>query len=86
MNLKEISLPLTITFMGVNIMQNDNDVFLTVQEAAEMLAVSTDTLYKWSMQRRLLYYKAGRLNRYKKSDLLAFMESLRVEPCKSDYR
>lgn len=59
---------------------DENVGFMTVQQAATFLGISVDTVYSWSMQKRLPYYKAGRLNRYKKSDLLNFMESLRVEP------
>lgn len=58
---------------------NDNE-YLNVTQAAALLGVSTDTIYSWTMRKTIPFYKLGRLVRFKKSDLISYMECLRVEP------
>lgn len=69
----------------MQIAKDDNE-FLNVQQAASFLGVSSDTIYSWTMKKTIPFYKMGRLVRFKKSDLINHMESLRVEPCKNDYQ
>lgn len=54
--------------------------YLNQDEAAELIGVSSETLCVWRCQKRygLKYYKIGRLIRYKRSDVLAWMESRAV--------
>jgi excisionase family DNA binding protein len=52
---------------------------LSAVEAAEVLGVSAWTIRQWSSQRKLRFYKVGRLTKYKLSDLEAFLERGKVE-------
>jgi len=49
--------------------------WLTVEEVAQYLKVSKTTVYRWTTEGRLQKYKAGRFNRYKKSEVDQVMES-----------
>jgi excisionase family DNA binding protein len=51
---------------------------LTVQEAAQMLAVSVSTLYGWVWQRRIPFVKIGRALRFDVADLEKFILRNRV--------
>jgi excisionase family DNA binding protein len=53
---------------------------LTEAEAAEFLGLEPKTLAIWRSTKRypLPYIKVGRLVRYQRSDLLAFLESRRI--------
>jgi excisionase family DNA binding protein len=53
---------------------------ITVQHAAEYLAVSVSTLYGWVYQRRIPFVKVGRALRFDISDLDRFIESNRIRP------
>ncbi|TLD40326.1 MAG: hypothetical protein JETT_3395 [Candidatus Jettenia ecosi] len=64
---------------------NDNE-YLNVTQAAALLGVSVDTIYSWTMRRTVPFYKLGRLVRFKRSELIAHMETLKVEPCRNDYQ
>ena len=60
-------------------MQEDNG--LTVKEAARVIGVSESALRLWKRQRRgPRYYRAGRLVRYRKSDLDTWIEKQSCEP------
>ena len=52
------------------------DGFMTTKEAAEYLGVAPNTLLMWRCTKRygLPYYKVGRLVRYRREDLDAFIE------------
>lgn len=52
---------------------------LSAVEAAKALGVSPWTIRQWSSQRKLRFYKVGRLTKYKVSDLEAFLERGKVE-------
>jgi len=54
----------------------NTEKLLTPDEVAELLCVTTHTLAVWRCEQRypLPYVKAGRLVRYKKSDVRAFIE------------
>lgn len=59
---------------------HSNSDLLTEAEAAEFLGLEAKTLAVWRSTKRfpLCYIKVGRLVRYHRSDLLAFVESRRV--------
>jgi excisionase family DNA binding protein len=52
---------------------------LSAVEAAKVLGVSAWTIRQWSSQRKLRFYKVGRLTKYKVSDLEAFLEQGKAE-------
>jgi len=52
---------------------------LSAVKAAEVLGVSPRTIRQWSSQRKLRFYKVGRLTKYEASDLEAFLERGKVE-------
>lgn len=54
---------------------NEAAKLLRHNEAANFLHISPKTLYKWCLQGKVKYYKAGSLNLYKQSDLEAFIEA-----------
>ena len=58
---------------------NSDSEFLNLPDAAVFLGIAEQTLYTWGMQKRLPYYKVGRLNKYRKNDLVAFIEKGKVE-------
>lgn len=47
----------------------DHETYLTTKEVAEMLGVSTCTLWRWNKSGYLCYVKCGRKSFYKKSDI-----------------
>jgi excisionase family DNA binding protein len=53
---------------------------LTVQEAAQLLAVSVSTLYGWVWQRRIPFIKIGRAVRFEVADLEKFIQGNRIPP------
>jgi len=53
--------------------------YITVTEAAEFLGIPANTCYKLALNRTLPSFKAGKLRRFKRSELAAWMESKRVE-------
>jgi len=52
---------------------------LTVQEAAQLLAVSVSTLYGWAWQRRIPFVKVGRALRFDLADLERFIQANRFQ-------
>jgi excisionase family DNA binding protein len=56
---------------------NVNDELFTPDEVAELLGVTPHTLAVWRCEKRynLPYVKVGRLVRYRRNDLLAFIDS-----------
>jgi len=60
---------------------NRNSDLLTEVEAANFLGLEPKTLAVWRSTKRypLSYVKVGRLVRYCRSDLLAFLDSRRVQ-------
>jgi predicted DNA-binding transcriptional regulator AlpA len=59
---------------------NHNSHLLSEAEAADFIGVERKTLAVWRSTKRysLPYVKVGRLVRYIRSDLIAFLESRRV--------
>ena len=58
--------------------------FLNVKDAAQFLGVSVDTIYSWTFKRVIPHYKLGKLVKFKRSELIQYMESNRVEPFRVD--
>jgi excisionase family DNA binding protein len=52
---------------------------LTVQEAAQMLAVSVSTLYGWAWQRKIPFVKMGRALRFDMAELEKFIQANRTQ-------
>lgn len=52
--------------------------FVSVKIAAEFLGIPENTCYKLALSRKIPSYKAGKLRRFKLSELAAWMESNRV--------
>ena len=50
---------------------------ITIQDAANFLAVSTSTLYGWVYQRRIPFVKVGRALRFELTELQKFVQSNR---------
>lgn len=66
---------------GKDVMNDIKDVMLTEKECSEFLKISCESLRKRRMGRHPpIFYKIGKRVFYKKSDVLAFLES-----CKKDY-
>jgi excisionase family DNA binding protein len=58
---------------------------LEVKEAAEVARASANLVYQWCQEKRLPHYRLGGQGKrgkilIKESDLLAFLESLKVTP------
>lgn len=56
----------------------NEEPFISVEEGAALLSIPPNTLYKWALSRRVKSYKIGKLRRFRRSELLAFVESYRV--------
>jgi excisionase family DNA binding protein len=70
------------TNMGAGAMEQ-HDVRLDVRAAAKVARVSDNLVYQWCQEKRLPHYRLGGQGRrgkilIKESDLLAFLESLKV--------
>lgn len=70
----------------MQIMKDTDSEYLNVTQAATLLGVSVDTIYSWTMRKTIPFYKLGRLVRFKKSELMEFIEGKKIEPCKNDYQ
>lgn len=57
----------------------DTRDLIDIDEAASLLHVKRASLFRYNMRRKLPFYKLGRKVYYDKADLLAFIESQRVE-------
>ena len=57
-----------------------DEEYLTVDEAAQFLKVSYHMMYDKRFQAKMPHIKVGRLLRFRKSDLIAYLESGRREP------
>ncbi|TLD41849.1 MAG: hypothetical protein JETT_1866 [Candidatus Jettenia ecosi] len=64
----------------MQIAKNEDSEYLNVNQVATFLGVSVDTVYSWTMRKSIPFYKLGKLVRFKRSELIAYMDSLKVEP------
>ena len=53
----------------------EENTFLLVEEASELLRTSKSTLYKMTMNSTIPHYKVGRGLRFKKEELIQFVEN-----------
>jgi len=53
---------------------------VTPEEAADLLGVSVRTIRYWVAERRIPYFHLGRFIRFKPAELVAFLDSGRVDP------
>jgi len=56
--------------------------FLNVLQAANYLGIKVSTLYQWVSQKKIPYYKSGRLDKFDLAELDKFIEKTRVNPVK----
>lgn len=54
--------------------------YLSVQELAEMLGISPETVYGWTSQKRIPYIKVGRLVRFDQDEVKAWLSKSTVMP------
>ena len=59
---------------------SDEIVWMSTQEAARRLGITTRTLYRFVDEGSLPAYKMGRVFRLKQSDVDAFIEQSRIAP------
>jgi excisionase family DNA binding protein len=57
----------------------NNTTLLNIQEAAALLNLAVTTIYEKTSERSIPYYKHGKKIMFKKSELLAWVESRRVK-------
>jgi excisionase family DNA binding protein len=63
------------------ISRNSNERrLLTIQEAAQFLAISVSTLYGWVWQKRIPFVKMGRALRFDFAEIEQFIDSNRIQP------
>lgn len=58
---------------------NNKNNLLNIQEAASLLNLAVATLYEKTSERTVPFYKHGKKIMFKKSELLAWVESRRVK-------
>jgi len=58
---------------------------LTPQQAADYLGIKLSTIYSLCMRRQIPFCKIGRLNRFKFSDLEAFINQNRCEATSNEF-
>jgi excisionase family DNA binding protein len=51
------------------------NTFLKIKEASELLRTSTSSIYKMTMNGTIPHYKVGRGLRFKKEELIQFVEN-----------
>jgi excisionase family DNA binding protein len=56
-----------------------SEKFLTVFEVASLLSVRPSTVYRWVSLKEIPHYKLGRIVRFKRKDLEAWVEGFRKE-------
>lgn len=57
-----------------------NDRWLSVEEIAEYLGVSKDTVYDWITTKEMPAHKAGRLWKFKTEEIDEWMKSGKAKP------
>ena len=53
---------------------------LKPEELTELLGIELSTLYSWTHLKRIPYIKAGKLVRFRESDVLAWLETQTITP------
>lgn len=73
-DLKEFALAVANEVMAARQEEREEEKYLSPDEVAEMIGVSTNTLWRWNTQKYLCPVKVGRKSRYKLSDVKRIME------------
>jgi excisionase family DNA binding protein len=63
-----------------SVMPSNEIIWLSTQDAAKRLGITTRTLYRFVDEGSLPAYKMGRVFRLKEADVDAFIEASQVEP------
>ena len=63
-----------------------DDRWLSVEEISQHLGVKRDTLYKWLENKRMPAHKVGRLWKFRKIEIDAWVMSGRADQTKMDAR
>lgn len=63
------------------IIKNNEDGFIGVKEAAQLIGMSVDYIYKLTMGKKIPHYKIGKVLKFRRAEILEFMGKMRVE-CK----
>ena len=61
-------------------MEQDENEWLGTKEALRFLGITQPTLYRLIDSGSLVGYKIGRVIRFRRSDLEAYLESARIQP------
>lgn len=72
-DLKEFAMSVFAEAMAAR-QEKKEETYLTPDEVAEKLGVSTNTLWRWNRDKYLMPIKMGRKSRYKLSDVEKLME------------
>jgi excisionase family DNA binding protein len=56
-----------------------------IKEAAKYYGLKVSTLYQWVSQKKIPYYKLGRLVKFDLNELDKFIEKTKVNPVKGAY-
>ena len=56
-----------------------------IQQAAKYSGLKVSTLYQWVSEKKIPYYKLGRLVKFDLNDLDRFIEKSKVKPVKEIY-
>ena len=73
-DLKEFAMFLIDEVQTAKAGEQKPEEYLTPQEVAEQLGVSTNTLWRWNNTKYLCHVKVGRKPFYRKSDVIKIME------------
>ncbi|MGB9628015.1 MAG: helix-turn-helix domain-containing protein [Thermodesulfobacteriota bacterium] len=61
-----------------------SEKFLTVLDVASILSVKQSTVYQWAKSGEITHYRLGRIVRFKRKDLEAWIEGCRKERVDKD--
>jgi len=56
-----------------------NKRLLNLEEVSEWLGITVNTLYSWTCQRKIPYYKVGRLLKFDEKELESWLKDRHVE-------
>ena len=73
-DLKEFAMFLIDEVQTAKAVEQKPEEYMTPQEVAEKLKVSTNTLWRWNNTKYLCHVKVGRKPFYRKSDVMKIME------------
>lgn len=73
-DLKEFAMTIINETLELRMKEFKKETYLSPDEVAEKLGVSTNTLWRWNRDKYLMPIKMGRKSRYKLSDVEKLME------------